>query len=203
MPVLPRYDTIFTVYNAHKGLSYEFAKTPYCPAAQCAVLGDLAVKVLIVGSGGREQALAWKVLQSPRVESVLLAPGNGGTADLGPRAENVATAADDVPALVELAGARNVDMVIVGPEIALALGLVDQLQARGIAAFGPSGAAARIESSKVFAKDFMQRHNIPSARYASFTAYDAALSHLHRVDYPVVIKASGLAAGKGVIIPRR
>jgi phosphoribosylamine--glycine ligase len=157
---------------------------------------------MVVGSGGREQALAWKLLQSPRVESVLIAPGNGGTAALGARAENVAVAADDVPALVELAGARQVDLVVVGPEIALSLGLVDQLQARGIAAFGPSAAAARIESSKVFAKDFMQRHNIPSARYASFTAYDAALAHLHRVDYPVVIKASGLAAGKGVIIPQ-
>ena len=163
--------------------------------------GYQAVRVLIIGAGGREQALAWKVLQSPRVESVLIAPGNGGTAALGPRAENVAVGAEDVAGLVDLAVARRVDLVIVGPEVALSMGLVDQLQAHGLRAFGPQQAAARIESSKVFAKDFMQRHNIPSARYASFTDHAAALAHLHVVDYPVVIKASGLAAGKGVLIP--
>lgn len=159
------------------------------------------MKILIVGSGGREQALAWKILQSPRVENVLIAPGNGGTAALGPRAENVAAPAEDVTGLVDLACAQHVDLVLVGPEIALALGIVDRLQARGVPAFGPCQAAARIESSKVFAKAFMQRHNIPTARYAAFTDHAAAVAHLHQVAYPVVIKASGLAAGKGVLIP--
>lgn len=159
------------------------------------------MKVLIVGSGGREQALAWKALQSPRVESVLIASGNGGTAALGRRAENAAVAAEDVAGLVELALAQRVDLVVVGPEVALSLGIVDQLQAHGIPAFGPQQAAAQIESSKVFAKDFMQRHNIPTARYASFSDHAAALAHVHEVDYPVVIKASGLAAGKGVLLP--
>ena len=159
------------------------------------------MKILIIGSGGREQALAWKLLQSPRVDSVLIAPGNGGTAALAAHAENVAVSAEDIAGLVTLARRRRVDLVVVGPEVALALGIVDQLQAQGIAAFGPGQAAARIESSKVFAKSFMQRHSIPTARYAAFADHGAALAHLRQVDYTVVIKANGLAAGKGVLIP--
>lgn len=159
------------------------------------------MRILVVGSGGREHALVWKLLQSPRVERVLAAPGNGGTAALGARAENVSVGAEDVPGLVALARQQRVDLVVVGPEVALALGLVDRLREHGIAAFGPTQAAAQIEASKVFAKAFMERHGIPTARYAAFTSFDAALAHLRSVDYPVVIKASGLAAGKGVLIP--
>jgi len=154
--------------------------------------------VLLVGSGGREHALAWKVVQSPRLERLLVAPGNPGTAFLG---ENISIAADDISALVALAVAQKVDLVLVGPEAPLAAGLVDALQAAGVRAFGPTRASAQIEASKAFARDFMRRHAIPSARYAVFNDYAAALKHLRSLDYPVVIKASGLAAGKGVVVP--
>ncbi len=159
------------------------------------------MNILVVGSGGREQALAWKLLQSPRVERLLVAPGNGGTAALGARAANAGVSADDIDGLIALARTESIDLVVVGPEVALSLGLVDRLRDAGIRAFGPTKAAAQIEASKVFAKDFMQRHGIPTARYAAFCDADAALAHVCRVDYPVVIKASGLAAGKGVLIP--
>jgi phosphoribosylamine--glycine ligase len=159
------------------------------------------MKILVIGSGGREQALAWKLLQGHGVTQVLLAPGNGGTAALGRRAENRDVSAEDVVGLVSLARAERVDLVVVGPEVALSLGVVDQLRSKGVAAFGPTQAAAQIESSKTFAKDFMRRHSIPTARYAVFTEHAAALAHLHTAPYPVVIKADGLAAGKGVLIP--
>lgn len=156
------------------------------------------MRILIVGSGGREHALAWKVAQSPRVSHLYVAPGNAGTSQL---AENVPLQADDIPALVSFANEKNIDLVIVGPETPLAAGLADALGAAGRRVFGPSRAAAQIESSKAFAKSFMARHHIPTARFAVFTNFDQAAEHLHTVDYPVVIKASGLAAGKGVIVP--
>jgi phosphoribosylamine--glycine ligase len=154
------------------------------------------MKVLIVGSGGREHALAWKVTQSPRLAQLFVAPGNAGTA-----AYNVPIKADDIPALVAFATEEQIDLVIVGPEVPLAIGLADALRAAGRLVFGPSRAAAQIEASKAFSKAFMQRHNIPTARFATFTEHRAALKYLLSVDYPIVIKASGLAAGKGVILP--
>ena len=154
------------------------------------------MRVLIVGSGGREHALAWKVAQSPRLTELFVAPGNAGTATF-----NVDIAADQSAQLVAFAIEQNIDLVIIGPEVPLAAGLADALSAAGIKVFGPSQAAAEIESSKAFSKAFMIRHDIPTARFAVFTDFESARGHLAVIDYPVVIKASGLAAGKGVIIP--
>ncbi len=156
------------------------------------------MKVLLVGSGGREHAIAWKLSLSPRLDHLWIAPGNPGTAHTG---DNVPIAATDVPALVDFARQHQVDLVVVGPEASLAAGLSDALAAAGIAVFGPSQAAARIETSKAFAKQFMQRHAIPTARFAAFTQLGPALAYLEGLEYPVVIKASGLAAGKGVLLP--
>jgi len=153
------------------------------------------MRVLIVGSGGREHALAWKVLQSPRLTELFVAPGNAGTASY-----NVAIAAEETARLVAFAVQRQVDLVIVGPEGPLAAGLADALRDVGIRVFGPSCVAAEIESSKAFSKAFMARQGIATARFAVFTDFDAASQHLATIDYPVVIKASGLAAGKGVVI---
>jgi phosphoribosylamine--glycine ligase len=154
------------------------------------------LRLLIVGSGGREHAIAWKIAQSPRLSQLFVAPGNAGTA-----AYNVAINAQDIPELVSFANEQQIDLVIVGPEAPLAIGLADALRAAGRSVFGPSQAAAQIEASKAFSKDFMQRHHIPTARFAAFTEYREALKFLLSVDYPIVIKASGLAAGKGVILP--
>ena len=156
------------------------------------------MKVLIIGSGGREHALAWKVAQSPRLTKLFIAPGNAGTKACG---ENVPMDVNDPVEVLRLCKENKIDLVIVGPEVPLANGLTDSLSADGICCFGPSQAAAQIEASKVFAKDFMQRHSIPTARYATFTQLDDAVRYLDSVDYPIVIKASGLAAGKGVILP--
>jgi len=154
------------------------------------------MKVLIVGSGGREHALAWKVAQSPRLTELFVAPGNAGTAPY-----NVEIAITDHTALANFALAKKIDLVIIGPEAPLADGLADSLRAAGLKVFGPSKAAAEIESSKAFTKDFLARHKIPSAQFATFTDYADAVKHVHAVIYPLVIKASGLAAGKGVILP--
>ena len=156
------------------------------------------MNVLIVGSGGREHAMAWKVAQSPRLSKLYIAPGNAGTSSCG---ENVALNLDDQSALIRFCKENQIDLVLVGPEAPLAAGLVDSLTADGIRCFGPKQAAAQIEASKVFAKDFMARHRIPTARYATFSQLDEGLRYLESIDYPVVIKASGLAAGKGVILP--
>lgn len=156
------------------------------------------MKILIIGSGGREHAIAWKVAQSPHCSQLFIAPGNAGTAALG---KNVPVNAENVPALVSFAIENAIDLVIVGPESALAAGVVDALQAAGLRVFGPTRAAAQIESSKAFAKAFMKRHGIPTARFATFPSYTAALEYLDHVDYPLVVKTSGLAAGKGVILP--
>jgi phosphoribosylamine--glycine ligase len=157
------------------------------------------MKILIVGGGGREHALAWKCAQSPRVQEVFVAPGNAGTA-LEPKVRNVDIAADDIDALLEVAARRDIGLTIVGPEGPLVAGIVDRFTAAGRACFGPSRAAARLEGSKAFTKEFLERHRIPSASYATFTAatFDAAYIRAQRL--PVVIKADGLAAGKGVVI---
>lgn len=156
------------------------------------------MNVLIIGSGGREHAIAWKVAQSPRLTKLYIAPGNAGTADCG---ENVLLEATNHADVVRFCKERQVDLVLVGPEIPLADGLADSLSAGGIRCFGPKQAAAQIEASKVFAKDFMARHHIPTARYAAFNKVTDAIAYLERTDYPIVIKASGLAAGKGVMLP--
>ena len=156
------------------------------------------MNILIIGSGGREHALAWKVAQSPRLTRLFVAPGNAGTAQF---AHNVPISAEDTPVLVAFARENQIDLVIVGPEVPLANGVSDALRDAGIRVFGPSRAAAQLEASKTFAKAFMARHHIPTARYTAFDEFDAALKFLRAADYPVVIKASGLAAGKGVIIP--
>jgi phosphoribosylamine--glycine ligase len=157
------------------------------------------MNVLIIGSGGREHAIAWKVARSPLLAKLFIAPGNPGTMQVGENAGSLAV--QDNAAVVRFCLDNHIDLVIIGPEAFLAAGLADALTRAGIKAFGPSQAAARIESSKVFSKDFMHRHAIPTARYAAFSDLTVALAHLDQVDYPVVIKASGLAAGKGVIIP--
>ncbi|MEI2688394.1 MAG: phosphoribosylamine--glycine ligase [Anaerolineae bacterium] len=157
--------------------------------------------VLIIGRGGREHALAWKLAQSPAVQQVWVAPGNGGTALAGGKIANVDLQEHDFAGLIAFARQNHATLTIVGPEAPLAAGIVDAFQAAGLRCFGPSRAAAQIEASKAFAKDFMARHGIPTARHATFSDFDAALAHLRQVDYLVVLKASGLAAGKGVILP--
>jgi len=157
------------------------------------------MNVLIIGSGGREHAITWKVCQSPKAEKVFVLPGNPGTGQIATNVEGVSV--EDHVAVASFCKANQVDLVIVGPEVPLADGLVDSLSDAGIRCFGPRQAAAEIEASKVFSKDFMARHNIPTARYATFTRIDEATRYLQSVDHPIVIKASGLAAGKGVILP--
>jgi phosphoribosylamine--glycine ligase len=157
------------------------------------------LKVLILGSGGREHALAWKVAQSPRVSAIYLAPGNAGTA-LEPRVANVDIAADDIPRLVEFARRERIDLTIVGPEGPLVLGVTDAFEAAGLRCFGPHKQAARLEGSKAYTKDFLKRHGIPTAAYATFTRADFDPSWVRAQRAPLVVKADGLAAGKGVII---
>ena len=154
-------------------------------------------RVLVMGSGGREHALAWKLSQSPQIEKIYAAPGNSGTAQVG---ENVAIVAEDVEKLVEFAKANRIDFTIVGPDDALAAGVVDAFQKAGLKSFGPPAAAARLESSKAFAKEFMRRHGIPTADYREFTDCAEALEFCRSAKYPLVVKADGLALGKGVII---
>jgi len=155
------------------------------------------MKVLVVGGGAREHALAWKLSRSPGVERVLAAPGNPGTAEVG---ENLAIGAEDLDAIVAAAKDHEVGLVVVGPEAPLVAGLVDRLAAEGILAFGPTWAAARLEGSKGFSKDFMKRHGVPTAAYAVFEDAEAAKAWVRELDRPMVVKADGLAAGKGVIV---
>jgi phosphoribosylamine--glycine ligase len=157
------------------------------------------MKVLVIGGGGREHALAWKCAASPRVSEVLVAPGNAGTAQ-EPKVRNVEVAADDLPGLAQLAQREQVDLTIVGPEVPLVLGITDLFQGLGLKCFGPSKAASQLEGSKAFTKAFLERHRIPTASYRSFTrdTYDRQWLAAQRA--PIVVKASGLAAGKGVII---
>ena len=156
------------------------------------------MNVLIIGSGGREHALAWKVAQDPRVAKVFVAPGNAGTATEA-KCENVAI---DVLALEQLAdfAAKNVQLTIVGPEAPLVAGVVDLFRERGLDIFGPTAGAAQLEGSKAFTKDFLARHRIPTAAYRNFTEVEPALAYLHEQGAPIVIKADGLAAGKGVTV---
>lgn len=157
------------------------------------------MNVLIIGNGGREHALAWKVRQSPLADKVFVAPGNAGTA-LETGIENVAIAATDVAALVKFAQENQVGLTIVGPEAPLVIGVVDAFRAAGLRIFGPTQAAAQLEGSKAFTKDFLARHNIPTAEYQNFTEIEPALAYLREKGAPIVIKADGLAAGKGVIV---
>jgi len=157
------------------------------------------MNILIVGNGGREHALAWKIAQSPLATQVFVAPGNGGTAT-EPKVQNIDIGATDIDALAAFAAGNAIDLTIVGPEAPLVAGIADHFQTQGLRCFGPPRDAARLEGSKAFAKELMQRHGIPTARYASFTDLDDALGYLSEQPIPVVVKADGLAAGKGVII---
>lgn len=157
------------------------------------------MKILVIGSGGREHALAWKVAQSPKVSEVYVAPGNAGTA-LEPKVSNVPIKATDINGLLQLAQRERIDLTIVGPEAPLVAGIVDAFQVAKLACFGPSKAAARLEGSKGFTKDFLARHNIPTAAYERFTDFDAATAYIESQGAPIVIKADGLAAGKGVVL---
>jgi len=157
------------------------------------------MKVLVIGNGGREHALAWKAAQSPKVTTVFVAPGNAGTA-LEPTLQNVAISATDIPALLSFAQSEKIDLTIVGPEAPLVKGVVDTFRAAGLNIFGPTAGAAQLEGSKAFTKDFLARHQIPTAEYQNFTDVEPALAYLREKGAPIVIKADGLAAGKGVIV---
>jgi phosphoribosylamine--glycine ligase len=157
------------------------------------------VNVLVVGSGGREHALSWAIARSPLLNKLYVAPGNGGTADI---AENVPVGADDIDGLCDFASSHDVGLTVVGPEAPLVAGIVDRFEAKGLRCFGPRKAAARLEGSKAFAKEFMKRHGIPTARFETFDDAETAKAYLTTVDYPVVIKVDGLAQGKGVIIAK-
>jgi phosphoribosylamine--glycine ligase len=157
------------------------------------------MKILVIGGGGREHALAWKAAQSPLAEQVYVAPGNGGTAR-EPGLENVPIAADDIPALLRFAREHAIGLTIVGPEAPLVAGVVDAFESAGLPCFGPRRAAAQLEGSKAFTKAFLARHGIPTGAYRTFTELAPALAYLEQVGAPIVVKADGLAAGKGVIL---
>lgn len=157
------------------------------------------MKALVIGSGGREHALSWKLAQSEKVDTVLVAPGNGGTA-VEPGVENVAVAAEDIDGLVELAKSREVGLTVVGPEAPLAAGVVDRFTAEGLKCFGPTAAAAQLESSKAFAKQFLSKHRIPTADWTVVEDVEAGMDFALGHVLPLVLKADGLAAGKGVVI---
>ena len=157
------------------------------------------MNVLIIGNGGREHALAWKVAQSPRVQSVFVAPGNAGTAREA-KVQNVAIDTMDFAALLAFAETHPIDLTIVGPEAPLVAGIVDAFEQRGLRCFGPRKGAAQLEGSKAFTKDFLARHKIPTAAYQNFTELEPALAYLRAQGAPIVVKADGLAAGKGVIV---
>jgi phosphoribosylamine--glycine ligase len=157
------------------------------------------MKVLVIGSGGREHALAWKLVQSEQCSKVFVAPGNPGTAT-EENIENVDVAVDDLAGLVEFAKAENIELTVVGPEVPLVLGVVDAFKEAGLACFGPTQAAAQLEASKSFTKDFLARHQIPTAAYQVFTEVDKAVNYINEQGAPIVVKADGLAAGKGVIV---
>jgi len=158
------------------------------------------MKILVVGSGGREHALVWKIAQSPRVKKIYCAPGNGGISDL---AETVPIRAEDIDGLVAFAQKKRVDLTVVGPEVPLTLGIADRVEEVGLPIFGPRANAAILEGSKQFTKDFLERHGIPTAAYRSFTDPAAAIQYIQDKGTPIVLKADGLAAGKGVIVANR
>ena len=155
------------------------------------------MNVLVLGSGGREHALAWAIAKSPRLDSLFAAPGNGGTATI---AKNVPLDMNDADAIIGFARSENIDLVVVGPEAPLVAGVADAIRAAGIAVFGPGAQGARLEGSKSFSKEFMLAHGLPTARYKKCTSQDEAMDYLHEVGAPIVVKAAGLAAGKGVVV---
>lgn len=157
------------------------------------------MKILIIGSGGREHALAWKVAQSASVQTIFVAPGNAGTAQEN-KTQNIAIPTEDLSALINFAQEQAIDLTIVGPEAPLVAGIVEQFGQVGLPCFGPTSAAAQLEGSKTFAKNFLSRHRIPTAHYASFTEVAAATAYIRQQGTPIVIKADGLAAGKGVVV---
>ena len=157
------------------------------------------MKILVIGGGGREHALGWKAAQSELVEKVYVAPGNAGTA-LESKLQNIDVQAEDIEGLLAFAKQESIDLTIVGPEAPLCLGVVDQFSQAGLKCFGPTQGAAQLEGSKAFTKDFLARHNIPTAAYGNFTEIEAAKAYVEKVGTPIVVKADGLAAGKGVII---
>jgi phosphoribosylamine--glycine ligase len=157
------------------------------------------MKILVIGGGGREHALAWKAAQNTQVETVFVAPGNAGTA-LEEKLQNVAIGAEDVDGLLAFAKENSVDLTIVGPEAPLVIGVVDKFQEAGLKIFGPSAGAAQLEGSKAFTKDFLARQKIPTADYQNFTEIDPAIAYVREMGAPIVVKADGLAAGKGVIV---
>src|SRR6478735_2804334 len=159
----------------------------------------MPMKVLVIGSGGREHALAWKIAQSPRVDEILVAPGNAGTAREA-KCRNAGVDAKDIDGLLALVEREGVTLTVVGPEQPLVLGVVDRFRAAGHRIFGPTADAAQLEGSKAFAKDFLARHGIPTAHYAVHTKIDEALSYVRSKGAPIVVKADGMAAGKGVIV---
>ena len=158
------------------------------------------MKVLVIGGGGREHALAWKAAQSPRVKKIFVAPGNAGTAQEN-KCQNVAISAEDIDGLLKFAVENKIDLTVVGPEAPLVGGVVDIFQAGGMRIFGPVKAVAQLEGSKAFAKNFLARHKIPTADYGNFTDADKAKAYIEMMNKPMVVKADGLAAGKGVIVP--
>lgn len=155
------------------------------------------MNVLVLGSGGREHALAWAIAKSPRLDSLFVAPGNGGMATI---AKNVPLDMNDADAVIGFARSENIDLVVVGPEAPLVAGVADAIRAAGIAVFGPGAQGARLEGSKSFSKEFMLAHGLPTARYKKCTSQDEAMDYLHEVGAPIVVKADGLAAGKGVVV---
>ena len=155
------------------------------------------MNVLVLGSGGREHALAWAIAKSPRLDSLFVAPGNGGTATI---AKNVPLDTNDADAVIGFARSENIDLVVIGPEAPLVAGVADAIRAAGIAVFGPGAQGARLEGSKSFSKEFMLAHGLPTARYKKCTSQDEAIDYLHEVGAPIVVKADGLAAGKGVVV---
>ena len=157
------------------------------------------MNILVVGGGGREHALAWKLAQSPRVTQVYVAPGNAGTA-AEDKVSNVKIAATDIPALVDFARDHAIDLTVVGPEAPLVAGIVDDFRLAGLKCFGPGQEAAQLEGSKAFSKEFMSRHKIPTAAYRNFSDAGEAADYIREIGAPVVIKADGLAAGKGVYV---
>src|SRR3984893_16713870 len=193
---LPPINTVLQWCSRACGTSGTRHERPMLPLVQRAISRG-AVKVLIVGGGGREHALAWKCAASARVAAVLVAPGNAGTAGES-RVRNVNVAAEDVAGLVQLAASEHVDLTLIGPEAPLVAGIVDAFAARGLKCFGPSQAAARLEGSKAFAKEFLRRHRIPTADSATFTPDSFDPAWLRSQQAPLVVKASGLAGGKGV-----
>lgn len=159
------------------------------------------MKILVIGTGGREHALAWKIAQSPRVSEVFVAPGNAGTA-LEPKCTNIPVKAADIEGLLAFVRDNDVALTVVGPEVPLVAGIVDRFNAKNFKIFGPTAAAAQLEGSKAFAKQFLERHSIPTAHYAVHTDLDDAIAYVESRGVPIVIKADGLAAGKGVVIPQ-